>query len=148
MWIHLLPLALIDGAGGGVNPDNPVRGATNYWGRIREKSHIHPDSPDYSKAIAEAIRQELQAKAEKKRLEKELKAVERIPVKKLERKTVKPWVDPTKNIREQIAVQDSLIAQARSHELALRLQAIQAERIAKQNQEQEDAFLILMALDD
>lgn len=131
--------------------DSNKNGATNYWGRIKEKHHLHPDAPDYSKAIAEAIRQEQIARAEKQRLEKQLKAVE-VPPKPTTRKPkiepAKPWVDKTKQLRRRIEIQDSLIAQARSAELALRLQAIQAERIAKQNQEQEDILLILMAMDD
>lgn len=152
MWIHLLPLGLIDGASSTTPPETQVRGATNYWGRIRER-HLHPDSNDYSKAIAEAIRQEQIARAEKQRLEKELKAVKARPGKAQPSKkptieTAKPWVDPTKELRRRIEIQDSLIAQARSDELALRLQAVQAERVAKQNQEQEDILLILMALDD
>lgn len=151
MLVHFVQLGLISGASGASPPvDKQVRGATNYWGRIREK-HLHPDSQDYSKAIAEAIRQEQIARAEKQRLEKELKAVKVPPRPKTRKPTIeaaKPWVDPTKELRRRIEIQDTLIAQSRSDELALRLQAVQAERLAKQNQDQEDILLILMALDD
>jgi len=132
----------------GTSQSSDVRGATNYWGRIKER-HLRPDSQDYSKAIAEAIRQEQQARLEKQRLEKELKAVKQIPARTIKRaqESVKPWIDPTKELRRRIEVQDTLIAHARNDELALRLQAVQAERVAKQNQEQDEILLILMALE-
>lgn len=125
-------------------------GATNYWGRVVEKRHLHPDAPDYTRAIAEAIRNEQIARQEKQRLEKELKAVKvpPRPTRKPPKEAAKAWIDPTKELRHRIAIQDALIKEARADELRLRLQAVNAERIAKQNQEQEDILLVLLAMDD
>jgi hypothetical protein len=137
LWVSV---GLFNGASSAAPVQPKTGGATNYWGRIVEKRR--PEETDYSEAIARAIRQEQEARAKKKELRVELQAVQKaVPVKAEKAVRAKPWVDPTKELRQRIQEQDALIKQAREDELRLRLQKLHAER-----QEQEDILVLMLAL--
>jgi hypothetical protein len=159
MWIHLLTLGLIDGAGVGVTPDNPVRGATNYLRALRKRHKLPEPSQDFTAAVARALEIELRLKAEKRQAERELAEAKKhiaapqktqgYASKKSPTTSNSDFVAKRELLRYKIRQYEAELDSIRTFEIGVRLLALQNERqvAAKDAQDMEDILMIL-ALDE
>jgi hypothetical protein len=130
-------------------------GATNYfepeWRDRRRRPRFKADSPDYLRYLARCIAEENRCRAEKRQLEQQLRTVESA-VKQLPKRAAKSLfrgnADERRALEQRIQEIQKRIDQLVMDEIAARMHAAHADRLASIRQMDDDMLVIAYLLDE